>query len=79
MLTNFGPKRLTPKLDIVEQSENLLHRLTDSNVSRERSRRPMFVVDVGKMKNAYRWSEGAAGVQAAHNHITTRPQSIHNN
>ena len=32
MPTNFEPKRLKPKLDIVEHPENRVHRLTDSNV-----------------------------------------------
>ena len=32
MPTNFEPKRLKPKLDIVEKPENRVHKLTDSNV-----------------------------------------------
>ena len=34
MPTNFQPKRLKLKLDIVEKPENRVHKLTDSNVSR---------------------------------------------
>ena len=33
MPTNFQPKRLKLKLDIVEKPENRVHKLTDSNVS----------------------------------------------
>ena len=32
MPTNFQPKRLKLKLDIVEKPENRVHKLTDSNV-----------------------------------------------
>ena len=35
MPTNFQPKRLKLKLDIVEKPENRVHKLTDSNVSRQ--------------------------------------------
>ena len=31
MPTNFEPKRLKQKLDIVKKHENRVHRLTDSN------------------------------------------------
>ena len=34
MLTNFQPKQLKLKLDIVKKPENRVHKLTDSNVSR---------------------------------------------
>ena len=33
MPTNFQPKQLKLKLDIVEKPENRVHKLTDSNVS----------------------------------------------
>ena len=37
MPTNFELKRLKPKLDIVEKPETRVHKLTDSNGTRQES------------------------------------------
>ena len=47
MSSNFQLKRLKLKLDIVEKPENRVHKLKDSNVSREGSRDEITVVLVG--------------------------------
>ena len=52
MSTNFQRKRLTLNLDIVEQPENRVHKLTDSNVSPRAAR----VFSVVTLFDALKWA-----------------------